>query len=70
MEIAIWRRHAADCPENDNRYAPRCGCPTSINLHGGTGKSVANSVCGSLPGEDLLEASGATPESIATRPHL
>ena len=29
---------------------------SGINLHGGTGKSVANSVGGSLPGDALLEA--------------
>jgi len=42
---------------------------SGVNLHGGTGKSVANSVGGSLPGDALLEASGATPEQIATHPH-
>jgi hypothetical protein len=42
---------------------------SGVNLHGGTGKSVANSVGGSLPGDGLLEASGATPEQIATHPH-
>jgi hypothetical protein len=42
---------------------------SGINLHGGTGKSVANSVGGSLPGDDLLKANGATPEQIATHPH-
>jgi hypothetical protein len=40
-----------------------------VNLHGGTGKSVANSVGGSLPGDALLEASGETPEQIAAHPH-
>jgi hypothetical protein len=40
-----------------------------VNLHGGTGKSVANSVGGSLPGDALLQANGATPEQIATHPH-
>jgi hypothetical protein len=40
-----------------------------VNLHGGTGKSVANSVGGSLPGDALLEANGATPEQIAAHPH-
>ncbi|HEY8669215.1 MAG TPA: hypothetical protein VIL63_00105, partial [Terriglobales bacterium] len=40
-----------------------------VNLHGGTGKSVANSVGGSLPGDQLLQAQGATPEQIATHPH-
>ncbi len=42
---------------------------SGINLHGGTGKSVANSVGGSLPGDGLLQASGETPEQIATHPH-
>lgn len=27
MEIAIYRRHSADCPQKADRYAPRCGCP-------------------------------------------
>ena len=40
-----------------------------INLHGGTGKSVANSVGGYLPGDTLLEANGETPEQIAAHPH-
>ena len=42
---------------------------SGVNLHGGTGKSVANSVGGSLPGDDLLKESGATPEQIAMHPH-
>jgi hypothetical protein len=42
---------------------------TGVNLHGGTGKSVANSVGGSLPGDSLLKAQGETPEQIATHPH-
>jgi hypothetical protein len=42
---------------------------SGINLHGGTGKSVANSVGGSLPGDALLEANGDTPEQIAAHPH-
>ena len=40
-----------------------------VNLHGGTGRSVANSVGGSLPGDALLEAKGKTPEQIAVHPH-
>src|SRR5258708_21969137 len=40
-----------------------------VNLHGGTGKSVANSVGGALPGDQLLQAQGATPEQIAAHPH-
>ena len=42
---------------------------SGINLHGGTGKSVANSVGGSLPGDALLQQQGQTPEQIATHPH-
>jgi hypothetical protein len=42
---------------------------SGINLHGGTGKSVANSVGGSLPGDTLLKEQGATPEQIASHPH-
>ena len=40
-----------------------------VNLHGGTGKSVANSVGGSLPGDAVLKEHGATPEQIAAHPH-
>lgn len=42
---------------------------SGVNLHGGTGKSVANSVGGSLPGDALLEQQGATPAQIASHPH-
>jgi hypothetical protein len=42
---------------------------SGVNLHGGTGKSVANSVGGFLPGDQLLQAQGATPEQIAMHPH-
>ena len=42
---------------------------SGVNLHGGTGKSVANSVGGSLPGDALLQANGETMEQIATHPH-
>lgn len=42
---------------------------SGVNLHGGTGKSVANSVGGSLPGDVMLKDAGATPEQIASRPH-
>jgi len=42
---------------------------SGVNLHGGTGKSVANSVGGSLPGDSLLEAKGETAEQIAAHPH-
>ncbi|MGA8622814.1 MAG: hypothetical protein WB660_30360 [Candidatus Sulfotelmatobacter sp.] len=42
---------------------------SGVNLHGGTGKSVANSVGGSLPGDSLLQANGETPEQIAAHPH-
>jgi hypothetical protein len=42
---------------------------TGVNLHGGSGPSVANSVGGSLPGDTLLRDQGATPEQIAAHPH-
>jgi hypothetical protein len=42
---------------------------SGINLHGGTGKSVANSVGGALPGDAILQAKGETPEEIAAHPH-
>jgi hypothetical protein len=42
---------------------------SGINLHGGTGESVANAVGGSFPGDELLKANGATPEQIAAHPH-
>jgi hypothetical protein len=42
---------------------------SGINLHGGTGKSVANSVGGFLPGDVLLKEKGETPEQIASHPH-
>ncbi len=42
---------------------------SGVNLHGGTGKSVANSVGGSLPGDALLGANGETPDQIAAHPH-
>jgi hypothetical protein len=42
---------------------------SGVNLHGGTGKSVANSVGGSLPGDALLQTDGKTPEQIAAHPH-
>ena len=42
---------------------------SGINLHGGTGKSVANSVGGFLPGDVMLKDQGATPDQIATHPH-
>jgi hypothetical protein len=42
---------------------------SGVNLHGGTGKSVANSVGGTLPGDALLAAKGETPDQIAAHPH-
>jgi len=42
---------------------------SGVNLHGGTGMSVANSVGGSLPGDAILKERGATPEQIAAHPH-
>jgi hypothetical protein len=42
---------------------------SGVNLHGGTGKSVANSVGGFLPGDVMLKEAGKTPEEIASHPH-
>jgi hypothetical protein len=42
---------------------------SGVNLHGGTGKSVANSVGGFLPGDVMLKEAGATPAQIASHPH-
>lgn len=42
---------------------------SGVNLHGGTGKSVANSVGGFLPGDVMLKEAGATPTQIASHPH-
>jgi len=42
---------------------------TGINLHGGTGMSVANGLGGFLPGDVMLKEQGATPEQIASHPH-
>jgi hypothetical protein len=42
---------------------------SGINLHGGTGMSVANSVGGVLPGDEILKSAGETPEQIASHPH-
>jgi len=42
---------------------------SGINLHGGTGQSVANSVGGFLPGDVMLKDQGETPAQIATHPH-
>ena len=42
---------------------------SGINLHGGTGKSVANSVGGVLPGDTMLKAQGLSEEQIQTHPH-
>lgn len=42
---------------------------SGVNLHGGAGKSVANSVGGFLPGDVMLKDAGATPEQIASHPH-
>jgi hypothetical protein len=42
---------------------------SGINLHGGTGKSVANSVGGFLPGDGLLREQGKSEAEIATHPH-
>lgn len=42
---------------------------SGINLHGGTGKSVADSVGGTLPGDVMLGQQGQTPDQIASHPH-
>ncbi len=42
---------------------------SGINLHGGTGLTIASGLGGSLPGDDLLQEQGATPEQIAAHPH-
>jgi hypothetical protein len=42
---------------------------SGVNLHGGTGKSVANSVGGFLPGDVMLKDQGESPTQIATHPH-
>jgi hypothetical protein len=46
-----------------------CNNYSGINLHGGTGKSVANSVGGFLPGDVMLKDQGESPQQIATHPH-
>jgi hypothetical protein len=33
MEIKIFRRHSADCPDKADRYAPRCGCPLGAEFN-------------------------------------
>jgi len=42
---------------------------SGVNLHGGAGQSVANSVGGSLPGDVMLKDAGTPPAEIASRPH-
>ena len=42
---------------------------SGINLHGGAGVSVANSVGGSLPGDVMLREKGDSPAQIAAHPH-
>jgi hypothetical protein len=42
---------------------------SGVNLHGGTGKSVANSVGGFLPGDVMLKDAGKSDEEIASHPH-
>ncbi|MGH7583165.1 MAG: hypothetical protein ACREL5_08075 [Gemmatimonadales bacterium] len=42
---------------------------TGVNLHGGTGRVVANGLGGSLPGDALLANEGATPAEVARHPH-
>ncbi len=43
---------------------------SGVNLHGGTGQTVANGVGGFLPGDILLKQKGESPEQIATEPDL
>jgi hypothetical protein len=33
MEITIYRRHSKQCPQKADRYAPRCGCPLSVQFN-------------------------------------
>jgi hypothetical protein len=40
MTTTIYRRHANDCPEKSNRYAPRCGCPRWFQFVWKNGKAV------------------------------
>ncbi|MGA2568924.1 MAG: hypothetical protein ABSF23_00255 [Terracidiphilus sp.] len=42
---------------------------TGINLHGGTGLTIASGLGGFLPGDDLLKSQNVTPEEIAAHPH-
>lgn len=42
---------------------------SGLNLHGGTGQSVANSVGGVLPGDTMLKEAGKSDAEIATHPH-
>ena len=42
---------------------------TGVNLHGGTGKVIANGLGGFLPGDVMLQQQGAAPEQIASHPH-
>ncbi len=42
---------------------------SGINLHGGTGPTIASGLGGVMPGDDLLKDQGATPEQIAAHPH-
>lgn len=40
MTTTIYRRHANDCPEKSNRYAPRCGCPLWFQFVWKNGKAT------------------------------
>ncbi|MBS1815418.1 MAG: hypothetical protein JSS87_11120 [Acidobacteria bacterium] len=42
---------------------------SGVNLHGGTGKSVANSVGGFLPGDIMLKEAGISGADIQKHPH-
>jgi len=40
MDITIYRRHAKECTQSQDRYAPRCGCPlwAQYQFRGSQGK--------------------------------
>jgi len=40
MNITIYRRHNADCPQKADRYHPRCGCPLWFQFVWKNGKTV------------------------------
>jgi hypothetical protein len=42
---------------------------SGVNLHGGTGKAVANGLGGFLPGDVMLKDAGKSDEEISSHPH-